>query len=121
MLIKSAMAGLRLDEITGQHAQAFAAKYSEMSPSGINRGLRTLRRALNLALRWGKIEKPINITLATGEHERNRVLSLDEETKYLKGCPQPWRDCATLTLNEGFRPGEVFSLRWPHILLNDDQ
>jgi hypothetical protein len=54
MLTKSAMAGLLLDELTGQHAQAFAAKNSAMSASGINRGLRTLRRVLNLAYAWGQ-------------------------------------------------------------------
>jgi len=31
MLLKSAMAGLRLDELTDQHAQGFAAKHSSMS------------------------------------------------------------------------------------------
>ena len=54
MLIKSSLAGLRIDEITDQHAHGFAAHYSKLSPSGINRGLRTLRRALNLAYRWGE-------------------------------------------------------------------
>ncbi len=119
MLFKSSMAGLPLNEITNQNAQAFAAKFSAL-PSGINRGLRTLRRALNLAFDWGKIEKPIKITLAAGEHQRDRVLSADEEAKYLEACPQPWKDCATIILDEGFRPGEVFGLRWPHVLLNND-
>jgi hypothetical protein len=32
-----------------------AAKYSALSPSGINRALRTLRRALNLAYQWGDV------------------------------------------------------------------
>jgi integrase len=120
MLLKSAMAALPLDDITDQHAQAFAAKFSELSPSGINRGLRTLRRALNLAYQWKKMEKPIKIILAQGEHQRDRVLTADESTRYLNACPQPWRDCATLILDEGFRPGEVFALRWSHILLNGD-
>jgi integrase len=120
MLLKSAMAGLRLDELSDQHAQAFAAKNSAMSASGINRGLRTLRRAINLAHEWGKIEKPIRIALAAGERQRDRVLTADEESKYLNACPQPWRDCATLIIDEGFRPGEVFVLRWPHVLINED-
>ena len=120
MLTKSAMAGLRLDELTDQHAQAFAAKNSAMSPSGINRGLRALRRAVNLAYQWGKIDKPIKVTLAKGEHQRDRVLTDDETTKCFNACPQPWKDCATIILDEGFRPGEVFALRWPHVLLNED-
>lgn len=92
----------------------------KLSASGINRGLRTLRRALNLAYQWGKMEKRVRVTLAQGERQRDRVLTLDEETAYLNACPQPWRDCATIILDEGFRPGEVFALRWPHVLLNDD-
>ena len=120
MLTKSSMAGLRLDDLTDQHAQGFAAQHSKLSPSGINRGLRTLRRALNLAYQWCRIDKPIKITLAKGEHQRDRVLTDDEAANYLKACPQPWRDCATIILDEGFRPCEVFSLRWPHILFSGD-
>jgi integrase len=120
MLLKSALAGLRLDELTSQHAQAFASKLSALSPSGINCGLRTLRRALNLAHEWNKVDRPVKVTLAAGEHQRDRVLTKDEEAKYLDACQQPWRDCATIILDEGFRPGEVFALRWSHVLLNND-
>jgi len=120
MLTKSSLAGLKPDEITDQHAQAFAAKNASMSASGINRGLRTLRRACNLAYTWGKIEKPVKVTLAKGEVQRDRVLTEDESDRYLKACPHPWKDCATIILDEGFRPGEVFALRWPHVLLNED-
>lgn len=60
------------------------------------------------------------MTLAKGEKQRDRVLGEDEINKYLAACPQPWRDCATLILDEGFRPGEVFALRWPHLLFNED-
>jgi integrase len=35
--------------------------------------------------------------------------------KYLGACPQPWKDCAVLILDEGFRPSEVFALQWPHV------
>jgi integrase len=48
------------------------------------------------------------------------VLTEDESEKYLEACPQPWRNCATIILEEGFRPGEVFALRWPHVLMQDD-
>jgi integrase len=121
MLTKTtALAGLRLDELTDQHAQDFVRHHSALSPSGINRGLRTLRRALNLAYQWGRLEKPVKITLAKGEKQRDRVLTEDESEEYLKASPQPWRDCATIILEEGFRPGEVFALRWPHVLMNDD-
>jgi integrase len=120
MLVKSALASVRLDELSDQHAQLFARQRANLSPSGINRGLRTLRRALNLAYQWGKLEKPVRVTLATGERQRDRVLTNEEIEKYLNACPQPWRDCATIILDEGFRPGEVFALCWPHVFLSDD-
>src|SRR6202158_889839 len=111
MLTKSALAGLRLDELTDQHAQQFARQHSSLSPSGINRGLRTLRRALNLAFQWKSLDKPVKITLAPGERQRDRVLNENEIKKYLNARPQPWNDCATIILDEGFRPSEVFALR----------
>jgi integrase len=49
---------------------------------------------------------------------RDRVLSEEEVEQYLNACPQPWQDCATIAVDEGMRPDEVFALQWPHVLLN---
>lgn len=121
MLLKSKLATLRLDELTDEHAQQFAAEYGKLSPSGINRGLRTLRRALNLAFKWNQLNRPVKVTLAQGENQRDRVLTDEELTTYLAACPQPWKDCATIIADEGLRPGEVFVLQWQHVLLNGDR
>jgi len=120
MLTRSEIASLRLDELTDQHAQQFARQRSRLSPSGINRGLRTLRRALNLAFQWKILDRPVKVALAIGERQRDRVLNDDEIKKYLDACPQPWKDCAIIILDEGFRPSEVFALRWPHAFFNED-
>lgn len=120
MLLKTALADLRLDELTDEHAQQFARQHSALSPSGINRGLRTLRRVLNLAYQWGRLDKPVRVALVPGERQRDWVLTEQESEKYLKYCPQPWRDCATIILAEGFRPGEAFALRWSHVFFNED-
>ena len=119
MLLRSKTAALAIDNISDQNAQHFAAEYARLSPSGINRGLRTLRRALNLAYQWGRIEKPVRIFLAKGEKQRDRVLTDKELGAYLAACQQPWKDCATIIAEEAVRPGEVFVLQWQHILLND--
>jgi integrase len=118
LLLRSKIVTLALDQISDQNAQQFAAAHARLSPSGINRGLRTLRRALNLAYQWGRIEKPVRIALAKGENQRDRVLEDKELSAYLAACPQPWKDCATIIAEEGLRPGEVFELKWQHILLN---
>ena len=119
MVKKCDWASLPLDKITDQHAQHFAAKYAKLSPSRINCGLRSLRRALNLAFEWGKLERPVKITLAKGERQRDRVLTSAEWERYIAHCPQPWRDAALLIRGTGMRPGEAFALRWENIHLND--
>jgi len=118
MLCNTDLGSLLLDEVNDQHAQRFVAQKSKLSASRINCGLRTLRRALNLAYQWGTLEKPAKVTLAKGERQRDRVLTDDEITAYLAACPQPWRDVATIILGTGMRPGEVFTLRWERVLLN---
>jgi integrase len=117
-LLASDLASLRLEQITDQHAGQFASRLAHLSPSTINCGLRTLRRALRLAFEWGKLERMPKINLAKGERQRERVLTDDEATRYLAACPQPWRDVATIILGAGTRPGEVYGLRWEHVLLN---
>jgi integrase len=117
----SRLSGLRIDEISDQHAQQYASKLSHLSPSTINCGLRTLRRALCLAAEWGKTDRRPKITLAKGERQRERVLTATEVDRYLKACEQPWKDCATIMLGTGIRPGEVFALRWEAVLLNQDR
>jgi hypothetical protein len=117
---RSALATLRLDELTEEHAQIYAAEFRHPSPSGINRGLRTLRRAMNLASKWNMIEKPLKVELAKGKVKRDRVLTAKELAAYLSKCQQPWRDCAVILAEGGTRPGEVFALQWQHVLLSEE-
>ncbi len=100
----------KIDQISDQHAQQFTAKLARLSASRINCGRRSLRRALNLAFEWGKLERPAKITLAKGEKQRDRVLTDSEWEQYIVDCPQPWRDAATIVRGERMRPGEVFPL-----------
>lgn len=117
-LRESDFAKLDITEITDQHAGQYAAKRTGLSPSTVNCGLRTLRRALSLAVQWGKLDRMPKVTLAKGERQRERVLTEKEVNAYLSACPQPWKDAATVMLGTGMRPGEVFALRWENILLN---
>ena len=117
-LLASDLANLKLKEITGQHAGEFEARHSNLSPSTINCGLRTLRRALSLAVEWGKLDRMTKISLAKGERQRERVLTNHEAEQYLEACPQPWRDVATVMLGTGMCPGELYDLRWECVLLD---
>lgn len=118
MVLKCDWCGEKIDQISDQHAQQFAGRFAKLSASRINCGLRSLRRALNLAYEWGKLERPAKIRLAKGERQRDRVLTDVEWQQYIAECPQPWRDAATIIRGTGMRPGEVFALRWENIHLN---
>ena len=119
-LLTSDLAHLRLDEITDQHARHYEDRKTHLKPTTINRGLRTPRRALSLATQWGKLDRMPKISLARGERQRERVLSDEEATLYLAACRQPWRDVATVMLGTGMCPGELFTLCWEHVLLNEE-
>jgi integrase len=118
LLLEAEMGGLLLNEISSQHAAGYIAKQSKRSPSTINCGLRTLRRALNLADEWGKIDRAPKFSLAKGERQRERVVTQAEFLAYRELCRQPWHDVATVLYGTGMRPGEAYKLRWEHILLN---
>jgi integrase len=118
MLLKSALAELRLDQITDQHVQHFVARLAHLSPSRINMGLRVLNIALHLAADWGKLDRVPKITQVKGEVQRERVLTDEDLARYLDCCRQPWRDVATILADEAFRPSEIVGLDWSRVLFN---
>lgn len=117
-LLASSIASLKLDEITDQQARQFEARWELLSPSTINCGLRTLRRALNLAADWGRADRRVRITLARGERQRDRIVSEDEFRMYLEKCPPLWREVATILYGTGMRPSECYRLTWQNVHLN---
>lgn len=117
-LLASDLASLHLSEITSQHVNGYIAKHGHLEETTINRDLRTLRRALNLAVEWAKLDRSPKVTLAKGENRRERILTAEEAQRYLEACPQPWQDVATVLLGTGMRPGEIYQLGWQDIHLN---
>ena len=91
-------------------------KRSANPPSPPDSALRTLRRALNLAVEWDVMDRPTKIRLVKGEKQRARVLTEDERAAYLKAYRQPWRGVAAFLLGTGMRPG-VFPGVGPEQLL----
>ncbi len=84
-----AIASAKLSEVSAEVIAGFIEKQrqAKYEVSSINRALQVLRRALHLALEWGKVEKlPAKISLVPGERRRERVLSEDEESAYLKSA-----------------------------------
>ena len=89
LLAHSALAGTALDAIKAEMLGGFIEKLrqQEYQISSINRALQVLRRVLMLAAEWGKIDRvPVKIQMHPGENRRDRVLSGDEEKRYLKAA-----------------------------------
>ena len=55
--------------------------------SSLNRELQVLRRMFHLAQEWGKVEKALPpVRMLPGERHRDRVVSPQEEARYLQGA-----------------------------------
>ncbi len=108
------LAGARLDEIAGELASEFASHRLRegMQVATANNSLRVLRRILNLAVEWGVLATAPKIKVLPGERRRERVITPEEEAKYLAAAPEPLASIATVLADTGMRPEECFRLRW---------
>jgi integrase len=120
------LASCTLDAIRAERIAGFVAKRREagLEVSTINRQLEVLRRMLKLAMEWGKVERALpKIEMLPGENHRERVLSADEEARYLEaataigeGIQEGYRRAlegtrATMRGEQPIRPEDPFLLR----------
>ena len=89
-----------------------------VSPATVNRELATLRRALHLAEDWKLIRGLPKIEMLAGEKNREFVLAVNVEAKYLATAPEPLHDVAVLIVESALRPGEALALRWSDVHLD---
>jgi integrase len=85
----SKLAKLRLDEIAAEHITGFVAyrRTAKVQVSTLNADLAALRRIFHLALEWGKIATSLpRVRLLPGANHRERVLTAEEENKYLEAA-----------------------------------
>jgi len=108
------LAGARLNEITSELASEFASHRLRegMQVATANNSLRVLRRILNLAVEWNVIESAPKIKTLPGERRRERVITPEEEARYLAAASEPLASIATVLADTGMRPEECFRLRW---------
>jgi integrase len=81
------IAASTLDSISTAQVTGFISKRrkAKLKVSSINRELEVLRRILRLAFEWGHLDKPgLRVQMLPGENERDRVLTAEEESRYLK-------------------------------------
>lgn len=87
----------------------------ELNITAINRELQILRRMLRLSMEWGHVQQVPKIKMLPGETRRERVITPDEEARYLAAAPEPLASIATALIDSGMRPEECFRLRWESV------
>jgi integrase len=109
------LAECRLDRIDAALLQDFITwRRKSVSTVTVNHNLRTLRRALHLAVEWNVISKVPKIRLLPHEHQRDYVISEDAvsrfaEEKELIGKIVPF------LVDTGLRRGEIVGLGWDNV------
>ncbi len=124
------LANAKLDEITNEKLAGFAAHEQTrlqnrgrfrdeekrgLAVSSINSAIRVLRRVLSLAVEWGAIESAPKLALLPGERHRERVITPDEEMRYLSAASPLLADVASVLADTGLRPDECYRLRWEDV------
>jgi len=125
LLAYTALAACPLDQVDEALVDAFkehrarhrSRRKRVLSPASVNRELATLRRLLRLAHRRKIISSVPKIEMLDGEHEREFVLSPEQEKLYLGAAPTDLADVAALMLDTGLRVGETIKLEWPQVHL----
>jgi len=109
-----------LDSITTGHVEKFKLERSEeVSSAGTNRDIAALRSMLNYAMRKGFIQhNPVQgVKLLAEGPGAMRIVSQEEQRKYLAKASKLLRDIATVMLETGMRPEEVFTIRKENVHL----
>lgn len=91
-----------------------AERLASTSPATTNRSIAVLRRAMNLAIRWGYIEKnpATHLDRIKEPSKIFRVLGQTEQQAYLGACSSDeYRFFSWLALRTGMRRGELQDLR----------
>jgi integrase len=119
--------GKFLDEITTGDVEDFKLARSNeerknandgsiVSPATVNRALTTLKKLFNHAQKDYAVANPTHdVKLLEEGPGSERVVTFEEEIKYLARASQPLKDIAQIILDTGLRPAEVFRIRIEHL------
>jgi integrase len=97
-----------------------------LAPATVKHNLVLVRQVINKAIAWGmwKGDNPVkHVKMPPVRNRRERFLSVDEAHILLNDLDKvrsQLHDMALLSLHTGLRAGEIFSLKWGHIDLEND-
>jgi integrase len=109
-----------LDAISSGDVERFKVRRAtEVTGATTNRTLTALRVVLKLAIRQGYLTRnPVSGVKALAEGSGSmRIVSFDEQEKYLAAASPKLRDIATIMLETGMRPEEVCTIRLENVHL----
>jgi integrase len=111
------LASLTLDKITTERIADFAShrQAEGMKVATVNASLRILRRVLRVAEEWGELERAPKVRMLSGESHRERVITPEEEARYLASANSLLSEIATVLVDTGLRPEECYRLLWDSI------
>jgi integrase len=118
------LANTQISKINPEIVARFAGtrRAAGVGVSSINGDLRTLRRLLRLAFEWEVIPRVPVVHALPGEKTRDRVISFEEEQKYLACSGPNLRALTILAVDTGMRPkSELFRLEWPEVQLESSE
>ena len=119
----------KLDRITPEDVEGFKTWRAKqkgtrtkrmLRPATTNRELACLKAMFNFYIKGDVLLKnPVSrVKFFNEDNEQMRTLSFDEQRIYLVTASQPLRDAATLMLETGMRPEEVYRIRVENINLD---
>jgi len=112
------LANAPLDTINNEIAAEFASyrmREQKAQVSTVNGSLRVLRRALRLAVEWGVIQSAPRLALIPGERHRERVITPEEEQRFLDKASEPLKSVSIVLADTGMRPEECYRMRWENV------
>jgi integrase len=91
-----------------------------IKPATVNRELACLRAMINYFINNDVLVKnPVSrVKFLKEDNEQMRVVTRDEERLYLLACSQPLRDVATIMVETGMRPDEIYRLERRNVHLD---
>ncbi len=120
--LKAVFKGRYLFDITGEMIEKYKmVRLQKVEPATVNRELACLKHMYTKAIEWGyvKANPAKGIKRLKEPPGRLRYLRPNEVNALLTACSEHLRHLVVTALNTGMRRGELFSLKWPQVDLDN--